>query len=134
MGIVIALQPLLEMRCSISSKTTEFTRRDVVDLDRWSIAGRRAVVCNSDCGTFAMLHRATQLWASWGVARQGRTVLLWNCVTFRDVDGFPSMADALAATGDDPVYSRNVVRLAVAGKAHSSALGQMPARRIRPRA
>lgn len=123
MATVIVLQHLLEIRVrNPQPETVEFTRRDVADLEGWSTEGCRAVACTSETGQFAMLYKGDHAWASWGVVRKPRGVLLWNCVTLRDIGVFPTMADALAATGNHHVYSQNVLHLAAAGGVHPAAL------------
>lgn len=82
-----------------------FTARDRSDLDEWMAAGRRVSMCACEFGVFAMLYRGGASWAAWGVVRQGRTVLVWDCVTLADVGRFPSMFDALAAL---PITQRAV--------------------------
>ncbi|MGI4798153.1 MAG: hypothetical protein ACRYF2_18700 [Janthinobacterium lividum] len=75
----------------------EFTARDRSDLEAWMAADRRVSMCASEFGVFAMLYRGGAPWAAWGVVRQERTVLVWDCVTLADIGRFPSMFDALAA-------------------------------------
>ena len=67
-------------------------------------------------GCFAMVYRAGASWASWGVARQGRSGLLWDCVTLADIGRFPSMIDALAALPIDemPVPVQNIIHFTAA--------------------
>ena len=84
-----------------ASPPSGFTRRDRADLDEWSNAGHQVSICSSELGTFATLHEAGQPWSSWGVVRQGRSVLLWDCVSLADIGSFPSMIDALAAVPTD---------------------------------
>lgn len=75
----------------------EFTARDRGDLEEWMAAGRHVSMCVCEFGVFAMLYRGGAPWAAWGVVRQERTVLVWDCVTLADIGRFPSMFDALAA-------------------------------------
>ena len=91
-----------------------FTLRDREDLEDWSTADHLVSICSSDTGPFAMLYQAGRKWASWGVARQGRSVLLWDCVTLADIGVFPSMIDALAAVPIDSLPSpvANVLQFA----------------------
>ena len=99
-----------------------FTLRDRADLDDWSSDDHRVAVCASDMGPFAMLYEAGRPWASWGVVRQGRSVLLWDCVTLADIGRFASMIDALAAVPIDTFLApvANVIQFAAArGRAAS---------------
>ena len=75
----------------------EFTARDRGDLEEWMATDRRVSMCACEFGVFAMLYRGGASWAAWGVVRQERTVLVWDCVTLADIGRFPSMFDALAA-------------------------------------
>jgi hypothetical protein len=61
-----------------------------------------------------MMYVAGRPWASWGVVRQGRSVLLWDCVTHVDIGLFPSMIAALAAVPSDdfPVEVANIIEFA----------------------
>ena len=95
---------------------TGFTLRDREDLEEWSSIHHRVSICTSDMGSFAMVYEAGRPWASWGVVRQGRSVLLWECVTLADIGSFPSMIDALAAVPVDefPSPVANVIQFAVA--------------------
>ncbi len=86
-------------------RLAEFTARDRSDLDGWVAADRRVSICACEFGVFAMLYRDGGSWASWGVVRQERTVLVWDCVTLADIGRFPSMYDALAAL---PISQRAV--------------------------
>ena len=83
----------------------EFTARDRSDLDEWMAADRRVSICACEFGAFAMLYRGRAPWAAWGVVRQDRMVLVWDCVTLADIGRFPSMFDALAAL---PITQRAV--------------------------
>lgn len=60
-------------------------------------ADLRIALCSCDMGAFAMLYQNGSPWASWGIVRQDRTVLLWDCVTLGDIGRFPTMIDALRA-------------------------------------
>ncbi len=98
------------------NQPTSFTRRDREDLDDWSSKDHRVSICSSDMGSFAMVYRAGASWASWGVVRQGRSVLLWDCVTLADIGRFPSMIDALTALPTDvsPVPVENIIHFTAA--------------------
>ncbi|RZM34314.1 MAG: hypothetical protein EOP67_17740 [Sphingomonas sp.] len=80
-----------------AARLAEFTARDRSDLEQWMTAGRRVSMCACEFGAFAMLYRDDAAWATWGVVRQERTVLVWDCVTLADIGRFPSMFDALTA-------------------------------------
>lgn len=101
----------------------EFTLRDRADLDEWTASDRRVSLCSSETGTFAMLYLEGMRWASWGVVRQGRSVLLWDCVTLADVGQFPSMFDALAAIPDSglPVTMPSILLFAAPHQQHTAA-------------
>ena len=107
-----------------TQQQTSFTLRDSEDLKDWSSAEHRVSICHSDMGPFAMLYEAERPWASWGVVRQGRSVLLWDCVTLADIGLFPSMIDALAAVpiDDFPAPVANVLQFAAA-RARPAPLG-----------
>ena len=133
MSDVIGFADFIENRAFRASQTfsvlqthqqTAFTLRDRADLDDWSNADVRVSICSSDTGPFAMLYRARQSWASWGVVRQGRSVLLWDCITLADIGVFPSMIDALAAVpvADFPAPVANVFHLAAA-RARTAPIG-----------
>ena len=93
-----------------------FTGRDRADLDEWSSSAHRVSMCSSEMGMFAMVYEAGRPWASWGVVRQGRVVLLWDCVTLADIGRFSSMFDALAAVPvDEPLAPvENIIHFATA--------------------
>ena len=135
MSDVIGFADFIENRALRASRSfsvlqthqqTAFTLRDRADLDDWSSADIRISICSSDTGPFAMLYRAGQSWASWGVVRQGRSVLLWDCITLADIGRFPSMIDALAAVpvADFPTPAPNVFHLPAA-RARTAPLGRL---------
>lgn len=100
----------------------EFTLRDRADLDEWSAGNRPVSLCSSEMGTFAMLYQEGMRWASWGVVRQGRKILLWDCVTLADIGRFRSMFDALAAIPDTglPVPMPSVLLFTVPQSQHAA--------------
>ncbi len=104
----------LAVRTSYSQ--SDFTLRDREDLEDWSSVDHLVSICASDLGPFAMVYEAGRPWASWGVVRQGRSVLLWDCVTLADIGRFPNMFDALAAIPVDefPTPVANVIQFAAA--------------------
>ena len=102
MGNVIGLAGVLQARSAPSYRRAalgpvppSFTIRDRRELDMWSGVGRRAVIISCEIGNFAMLYDHGNSWASWGVVRQPRGILLWNCVSHADVDRFESVFDAI---------------------------------------
>ncbi|MDT7952347.1 MAG: hypothetical protein RQ966_12665 [Acetobacteraceae bacterium] len=101
-----------------------FTPRDRDDLAKWSVGDRLVSISGSDMGTFAMLYEGKRPWASWGVVRQGRSVLLWDCVTHADIGLFASMIDALAAVpiAERPAPVVNVLSFVARGR--SAATGR----------
>lgn len=108
MGTVIRLSGVLGTRFIATPRQPArgsqpgFTLRDRADLEAWAVQGRRAVLVASETGLFAMLYQDGHTWASWGVVRQLRRVLVWDCVTLVDIDRCATMADALAAIDGDP--------------------------------
>lgn len=127
MGVVVGLSGLIGSRLSAppgvqpGQRHGSFTPRDRADLAAWSRNGRRAVICSSESGVFAMLHEAGRSWASWGVVRQSRSILLWDCVTLADRDRLPTMIDALAslALDDELLPEENVLDFTRIGTAAS---------------
>ena len=102
MGTVIGLAGVHHDRSATSAPqaasgpaSPTFTLRDRAELGAWSGVGRRAVIISCDIGAFAMLYELGRSWASWGIVRQPRGILLWNCVSHADVDRFDTVADAL---------------------------------------
>ncbi len=73
-----------------------FTPRDLAELTRWAGEERRFALHEDGSDMFALLYSGAAPWASWGVAREGDAVLLWNCVSLADVGCFRSMVEALA--------------------------------------
>ena len=108
MGTVIGLSGVLGTRFigaprhPARGSQPGFTLRDRADLEAWAVRGRRSVLVKSETGMFAMLHQDGQACASWGVVREARRVLVWDCVTLVDIDHYATMADALAAIDGDP--------------------------------
>ncbi len=92
MGTVIRLANLKSDRASLAT----FTLRDRCDLEGWVEPDRHMTIVSCDMGSFALLYRAGTPWASWGIARQDRVVVVWDCVSLTDIGRFPSMSDALA--------------------------------------
>jgi hypothetical protein len=52
---------------------------------------------DEDIGDFILISRSDQAWASWGVARRGDMVLLWQSTNGENMGFFKTMALALAA-------------------------------------
>lgn len=100
-----------------------FTPRDRADLSDWSARGYRVAMCSSEMGAFAMLYQDGAPWASWGLVRQGREILLWDCVTLADIGRYRSMAAALAAVpvDDERPPVPNVIQFG-AGRGRQAAL------------
>ena len=129
MGTVIGLASVFRTRYAPAPRQRArepgepwFSLRDRDDLDAWASHGRRAVLVSSEMGMFAMLHEGGQTWASWGIVRQSRGLLVWNCITLADVDRFATMADALAAIDGEtePTLVANVVSFRTHFEAGSS--------------
>lgn len=121
MNGVIGFADFLESRACktpnpLGQQSAGFTLRDREDLEEWANGDRSVSFCSSDTGSFAMLYQSGRPWASWGVVRQGRSVLLWDCVTLADIGRFSSMIDALAAVPIDELAApvTNVIHFAAA--------------------
>jgi hypothetical protein len=50
-----------------------------------------------DIDSFLSIYRHGEVWARWGIARSGGSVLAWCSVSGADVGRFSSVADALSA-------------------------------------
>lgn len=123
MNDVIGLADFIQSRMfraphSLDLRHTQasFTRRDREDLEEWSSSDHRVSICTSEMGMFAMVYEAGRTWASWGVVRQGRVVLLWDCVTLADIGRFSNMIDALTAipVDESPAPVANIIHFAAA--------------------
>jgi hypothetical protein len=53
-------------------------------------------------GEILAIYRAGEPWAAWGIARCGKTLLLWRSSTGETIGSFRSMTDALAAIPPAP--------------------------------
>jgi len=90
----------------VSKKQNRLTAQDRREAVCWSqgVAGLwcRLVIYadpteDEDIGDFVSIYRLGQSWASWGVARRGDQILLWQSDHGVDIGAFPTMADALQA-------------------------------------
>ena len=50
-----------------------------------------------EIGDFISIYGVEQLWASWGVARRGDVIVLWETTRAGDLGSFPNMTAALQA-------------------------------------
>jgi len=50
-----------------------------------------------EIGDFISIYKQNSNWATWGVARRGRVVSLWQCATGADLGEFETMREALAS-------------------------------------
>ena len=85
-----------------------FLVQDKIELCRWETALKGVAISriaihdgggkpgpqNAD---FALVYEPDAIWAAWGLSREARGVVLWECAYGKDMDVFPLMVDALEA-------------------------------------
>ena len=83
-----------------------FNSRDLIALTCWmqqsDAHGYRRVLIEGGSGQggpeeggYVLIYAPTRDWASWGIARSGDDIALWNCGSGADLGRFPSMLQAL---------------------------------------
>jgi hypothetical protein len=87
--------------------TDRFLLRDKIQLFRWKpvdqgeVIRRVAIYEGNDVGPeqgdYALVYGPGAEWASWGLNREAKGIVLWECAYGRDLDVFPTMAAALEA-------------------------------------
>ena len=88
-------------------------RRDIIDFrSQAEAAGYRALIihvmkADDSCGTldFVAAYQVGEAWSTWGFARDGAVIRVWNALTLEDAGSFPNMHLALKrilVDGDQP--------------------------------
>ncbi len=87
--------------------TDRFLLNDKIQLFRWELASQGVVIgrvaiyesqgSGPERGDYALVYQPGAVWASWGLNREAKGVVLWECAYGRDLDVFPTMKAALAA-------------------------------------
>ncbi len=91
---------------SAGSRPNRLTLLDRQQADLW-INGPHAAWCSlsifadpdesDDIGDFISIYRVNEDWASWGVARRGDSIILWETRQGKDLGVFASTLEALDA-------------------------------------
>ena len=90
---------------NLSDRLNRFSTADRLALMEWQALGetfrltihKRLPDDPPEIGEFASIYRGSGHWASWGVARHGRTLRVWRATDGHDLGRFESMREALAA-------------------------------------
>ena len=90
------------------AEVDRFLVRDKIELCRWEAAFKGEAISRiaihdgsgqpgPQNGDFALVYEPGAIWAAWGLSREVRGVVLWECAYGKDMDVFPTMAEALKA-------------------------------------